>query len=273
MQFSVIELVLTDKLLFIYSAKKIRNGVTNRLRYELLPLAMKQSVATRNLVLFLEAQKYSMPDGGLQRVSSLEHRTILILRHAGKTRQQPNQGLLGGILSELRVVRRPIVPSAANVDVWARAPSNARIAPSHKHDIVLIRDLHTEPRNMLSYNPFRHITLTSTEAIINDVDNRRLARLRASRDDAKARFGETYDTHFARVTVYADGPKVKAHSRIPHAAKMVAVSPAAANHRATFLVAVTVSRISIVVLSSTVGVNDARFAPTLTVPPDPKDIA
>ena len=87
------------------------------------------------------------------------------------------------------------------MDVWAGALSEIGIASSYEKDIVLVLNLHTKPRYMLSYDTLRDIALGAAETIIENIYDGGFACLRPSSENIKARFSKFNYSAFPTLTV------------------------------------------------------------------------
>ena len=138
---------------------------------------------------------------------------------------------------------------------------------SYEQNIVLVLNLHTKPRHMLSDDALGDIALGTAEAIVENIYDGGFSGLRSASENIETGTSKCNCPTLTTDTVDANGAKCEAHTRIPHAARIVGVSPAAANQRAIFRMASTVSRTSVVVSSSADCVNEARLDPVVTTPP------
>ena len=260
-------------MLLINCTEEVGNRVLDCLRNELVPLAMKQSIPAGDLVLLLKAEEKSVSNRCLQRTTSPRERPILILDDPSKSAQQPDQRVFGGIPVQVGKFWRTIMTAAANMDVGAGALAGTWIASPYEQEIVLVLNLHTKPRNVLSYDALGDITLGAAETIVENIYDGGLAGLRSTSKNIKTCTSKCNCPALTTNTIDANGANGETHRRIPHAARIVGVSPAAANQRAIFRMASTVSRTSVVVSSSADCVNEARLEPVVTTPPLPMQIA
>ena len=165
-----------------------------------------------------------------------------------------------------------VVP-ASDVYVWTRPYTDSRVATRYEQEVRTATNLRSEPRNVSSNGAFGYVALTPAKTVVENVYNRRLPSFCTPGKNIETGAAELYITALARQTVNANNANDETHSLTPHAARMVAGSPTAANHRATLRVASTVSATSRVILRNAFDVNDARLGPTATAPPGTKTIA
>jgi len=162
-----------------------------------------------------------------------------------------------------------VVP-ASDVYVWTRPYTDSRVATRNEQEVRTATNLHSEPRNVSPNGAFGYVALTPAKTVVENVYNRRFPSFCTPGKNIETGAAELYITALARQTVNANNANDETHSLTPHAARMVAGSPTAANHRATLRVASTVSATSRVILRNAFDVNDARLGPTATAPPERK---
>lgn len=119
-----------------------------------------------------------------------------------------------------------------------------------------------EPRYLFSNNTFGNIITSSTEAIINDVDNRRFSGLRLASNNIQTGWVEGNLPDLPGMAIQYDFTNDETQGRTPQPESTDASEPDLANHFAKNLVAATTSFMSLDTVPKNEGVKCPLFGPT-----------
>ena len=116
-----------------------------------------------------------------------------------------------------RLDRRP----ALRVYVLARLVFGAGVAAGHEDLAVACLEQHGEPRHVSPDDALGDVTVAAAGAIVDDVDQCRLAGFRRAGDDVQLADPEGQLPDPTVVAVENDIGNLEGHGTTPHAAKMV----------------------------------------------------
>src|ERR1035441_2548026 len=136
-----------------------------------------------------------------------------------------------GVLDQKGGRRRGYSGAAIHVDIAAGTLADGGIAPGDQDLSGVELEQDGVPADIAADDAIRHVALAAAGAIVDDVDDRRLAGFRSTRQDVELAGAEGDFAYFAGAAVKDQLGDLQAHGVIPQAAKIVGVVPAAANHR------------------------------------------
>src|SRR5262249_23701525 len=142
---------------------------------------------TVDVVLVLKREKQSVPEIGFEWIAGRCRRPMLVLANSNYCAEKSLKRADSRVLDQVLRRRDRQSRTADHIDVSACPLADLRIAARDKYMAVVQLEQQRIPADIFSDDSVGHIAFISARYIVDNVDDRRLARLcRASKDIQRA---------------------------------------------------------------------------------------
>jgi len=178
------KLALLPNVVIVDRAEEVRKRVLQSLGEPVVVRPVEEMLLAGNLVLLLEAQRQRMANGCRERRPPLSNRRLMsVVANANPRRQGRRSPLQVGRLPQFFRVRHRDGASRRDEILFASLGPQRRAAACD--ECLPRRELESEPvpSDAKAKRPVGHVAVAAAEAVVDDVAQRRFARLRCARDD------------------------------------------------------------------------------------------